>query len=103
MKYFLCYVVEPESGVEQIHVVSEKDVPAFKKECLDSKGYQVCIAAILLPENKAVHSTWIPSYVDKDAYENGVSKALSDWNKREKEIIDAENSMTWNSAKLRWR
>ena len=37
MKHFLCYVVEPESGVEQIHVVSEKDVPAFKKECLDSE------------------------------------------------------------------
>ena len=103
MKHFLCYIVEPESGVEQIHVVSEKDVPAFKKECLASKGYQVCTAAILLPENKAVHSTWMPSYVDKDAYENGVSKALSDWNKREKEIIDAENSMTWTSSKLRWR
>lgn len=103
MKHFLCYTFEPASGLEQIHVVSEKDVPAFKKECLDSKGYQVCTAAILLPENKAVHSTWTPSYYSKKDYESGVDKALSEWNSKEKEIMNSENEITWNSAKLRWR
>ena len=100
MKYFLCYTVE--SGLEQIHVVSEKDVPAFKQECLDSKGYQVCTAAILLPDNPAVRSTWTPSYYSKKAYESGVDKALSEWNSKEKEIMNSENEITWNSAKLRW-
>ena len=52
MKYFLVYT--NEAGAEQIYVVSEKDVPAFKQECYNSKGYQVCTAAILLPDNPAV-------------------------------------------------
>lgn len=80
MKQFLWfYTVEPASGLEQIYVLSEKDDSTFKKECLDIKGHQVCTTAILLPENKAVHSTWVSSYVlDKDEYESGVNKVLSD-------------------------
>lgn len=74
MKHFLCYTIEPASGLEQIHQKIKRFILL---------GY--------------------PPYVDKDEYESGVNKALSDWSEREKEIIDAENSINWNSAKLRWK